>query len=510
VSRTSRFLKGFGLGYFNLVAMTVAGLFLTRFYLHHLGQVSYGYWLVASQLLGFAALLDLGVVAILPREIAYLTGSTSAQPQEAQKRTDLLEGVSGLVLLQMPLVFLLLVCGWLLLPSSWETLRWPLALLLTSFLLSFPLRIPTAILTGLQDLGFLSLVQLVTWIAGTLLTVVLVGAGWGLDALALGYVATQASASLWSLIRLRRRWPQFVPRRAAWPDSRSTRYIRSSVWAILGSLAVVFIFGTESLVIGTLFGAAIVVPYSTTGKLLSVLGNQPNLVMQTAAPGLSETRTATDGPTRLNISVALAQGMLTLTAVIIVVVLAINEGFVSWWLGPQQYAGLLLTLLMAARLFLRNWNTTLVYTLFSFGHERRIALVNLADGGLTVILSVVLAQRLGLIGVPLGSLLAVLLVSLPLNIRGIHHDTGISSLRVAAAHAWWQPRFLVLAAAAAVASRYWNDSRLPSVLVKGVLALAGCAALLGPLALRPPLAAYVRPRLEPLLARLRPSRTGSA
>src|SRR5262249_5630350 len=74
VSRTSRFLRGLGIGYLNLVITTVAGFFLTRFYLHHLGQVNYGYWLVASQLLGFAGLLDLGVVALLPREVAYVTG----------------------------------------------------------------------------------------------------------------------------------------------------------------------------------------------------------------------------------------------------------------------------------------------------------------------------------------------------------------------------------------------------------------------------------------------------
>src|SRR4029450_10740052 len=89
---------------------------------------------------------------------------------------------------------------------------------------------------------------------------------------------------------------------------------------------------------------ALVVPYTTTGKLLSVLANQPNLVMAAAAPGLSEARMATDGRTRLRISVALGQGMLILTAVIVVVIIAINEVFISWWLGPAQYGGPLLTL----------------------------------------------------------------------------------------------------------------------------------------------------------------------
>jgi O-antigen/teichoic acid export membrane protein len=508
VSRTSRFLKGFGLAYLNLVATTVAGIFLTRFYLGQLGQASYGYWLVASQLLGFAALLDLGVVSILPREIAYLTGSSSGQTTNSA-REALLRRVTSLVLLQIPPVMAILLIGWLLVPSAWLPLRWPLAILLGGFVLSFPLRIPTAILTGLQDLSFLSLVQMLTWLLGTLVSVVLVSLGWGLGALAVGYVASQGSSSLCSFLRLRRRYPSYVPRQLGWPGADSIRYLRSAVWATVSALATLFIFGTESLVVGAVFGAATVVPYSSTGKLFSVLGNQPNLIMQAAAPGLSETRTATDGPTRLRISVALAQGMLSLTAAIIVVVIAVNQGFVTWWLGPSQYAGVTLTCLFGLRLFLRHWNITLIYTLFSFGHERLIALVTLTDGAVTVLISTVLAKRLGLIGVPLGSILAVLLVSLPLNLRGIHRDTEVPLSQIAFSQIWWQGRFLILAVAAAFGSTYFNDSRLAPVVAKTLAALLGCVVLLGPLALRPPLEPYIRPRLKLLLERLRLSRIWS-
>jgi O-antigen/teichoic acid export membrane protein len=489
--------------------MTVAGLFLTRFFLFHLGQSNYGYWIIASQLLGFAALLDLGVVAVLPREIAYITGQPSAAEQ-AERIKTVLESVSTIVFLQLPLVAGMLFIGWLLLPSTWEGMRWPLALLLGGFLLSFPLRIPTAILTGLQDLGFLSAAQLICWCAGTALTVALVMDGFGLTALVAGYVATQLLTSVWAVVRLKRRWPAAIPRRLAWPGREYRRYLTSAGWAIVGQVAQLFILGTEGVIVGYLFGPALVVPYTTTGKLLSVLANQPNLVMAAAAPGLSEARMATDGRTRLRISVALGQGMLILTAVIVVVIIAINEVFISWWLGPAQYGGLLLTVIFGGRLFLRQWNTTLIYTLFSFGHERRLALVALADGILTLILSFLFGHQFGPVGVPLGALVGVLLVSLPLNLVGIQSDTGVPLAEVAGSQLWWTWRALLLAAVAAFASTYWNDSSLTPVLVKTLLALLACLAVLGPLMLRPPLGPYVRPRLDLVMVRLGLSGRGTS
>ena len=509
MSRTNRFLKGFGVSYLSLFVTTVAGFFLTRLYLHHLGQVNYGYWLVVSQLLGFAMLLDLGVVALLPREVAYVTGATGGKDCSPEL-SSLAERVSGLVIVQMPFVVALLFLGWLLLPTEWAPLRGPLALLLVGFTLSFPLRIPTAVLNGLQDLGFLSSVQLIAWCIGTLATVVLVLLGIKLGALAIGYLCSQGITSLWALVRLRRRWPGIRVTRLLWPGREALAYLRSAGWATASQVAQILILGTEGIIIGSLFGAASVVPYSMTGKLFAVLGNQPNLVMQAAAPGLSETRTATDGPTRLRISLALGQGMLTLTASIVIVILAVNRDFVTLWLGSAQYAGLAVTTVFGLRLFLRHWNTTLVYTLFSFGHERRIGAVALADGILTVVFSVLFARRFGIIGVPLGSIVAVLLTSLPLNTVTIQSDTGVSVLRIVAAQLYWQWRVLLLGVFGSVLSLHGSTAQLPALVGKGLLAFFGCVGVFGPLMLRPPLGTYVRPRLDLLLSRLGRSRSPSA
>ena len=75
VSRTSRFLGGLSFGYLHLVAVTIAGLWLTPFLLRHIGQHDLGLWLMITQVVNFLGLLDLGVITLLPRETAYVAGA---------------------------------------------------------------------------------------------------------------------------------------------------------------------------------------------------------------------------------------------------------------------------------------------------------------------------------------------------------------------------------------------------------------------------------------------------
>ena len=48
MTRTHRFLSGFVTGYAHLILATIAGLWLTPFFLRHLGQSTFGLWLCCA------------------------------------------------------------------------------------------------------------------------------------------------------------------------------------------------------------------------------------------------------------------------------------------------------------------------------------------------------------------------------------------------------------------------------------------------------------------------------
>jgi O-antigen/teichoic acid export membrane protein len=494
MTRTQRFLSGFVSGYAHIVVATLAGLWLTPFFLERLGQHVYGLWLVGTQVVAYLLLMDLGIVALLPRETAYVTGRTGSQ--QSPDLRDLVEMALTLAVVQTP--FVLIASGialwWL--PESWMGLRTPLAAVLALFVLTFPLRVFQATLTGLQDLAFVARAQFAAWAAGLVITVWLVMAGFGLSALAAGWCATQLIMIASCGLRVGMAYPAALPRRLTFGEGLSTRdYIVRSGWISVSQVSQVLLNGTDLMIIGAVLGPAAVVPYACTGKLVAVLANQPQAILQSAAPALSELRSTPDRARLFTVSAALAQATLAVSGLVACVVLAVNAGFVSWWVGPAQYGGTALTVLVLAAMIVRHFNTTNVYALFCFALDRRLALTGLADGIATLALSFVLVELVGAAGAPIGAIAGVLLVSAPLNIAALSRETGRSRWSVVAALGPWFCRFVIVAAIVGLAGASLQPSSFPLLALVGALTATLYTVVVAPSVLRSPAGIYLRPLL---------------
>src|SRR5262249_59574745 len=127
-----------------------AALWVTPFFLDRIGQHDYGLWLMGAQIITYMLLLDLGVVALIPRETAYATarGDTTALARVVARAARIMRW-------QMPLVATAGVGAWWLVPNEWDVMRAPLGVILSTLVVVFPARITPGALTGLQDLGYL-------------------------------------------------------------------------------------------------------------------------------------------------------------------------------------------------------------------------------------------------------------------------------------------------------------------------------------------------------------------
>lgn len=500
MSRTTRLVGGLRYGYLNQAVLILAGLFLTPFYLRHLGQERYGLWLIASQVLAYLALTDLGVVGLLPREAGAAIGRSGGWENSGELRRTLAD-VFAIVFLQLPIAAAAAAAVWAFLPARWSEARTVLLVMLVGFLMLFPLRVFNATLQGLQELRFLGRTQFVVWIASTLWTVLLVVFGYGLFALISGWLLAQLLGATLGWVRLRSRFPGLLPARLtrpSWPSLR--RYFSNGAWLSVGQISNVLVTSTDLLVIGGQMGAGAVVPYSCTGKLVTVFANQPDMLMQLAIPGLAELRQAGEKPQVVRATTALTQGLLLLSGAVAVIVLACNRNFVSWWVGKPFFAGMTLTSLIVARMLLRHWNTSLVFSLLAFGHERRLAVTGFAEGVLTVLLSLLLVFKLGLIGAPLASLVAMSFLSLPLNLAALARTTSSSVTRMTRTLWPWGWRLALLIPVALAAHRLAGDG-FAYLAAAAALSFVVYTAVVLPLAAKDPLVQYVRPQMELLVKR---------
>ncbi|MBK6425587.1 MAG: oligosaccharide flippase family protein [Blastocatellia bacterium] len=184
----------------------VVGLWLTPFFLRHLGQEDYGVWLMIGQAMTYLGLMDLGVVALLPRETAFAVGRAGSI-EGAIDIPEIVGRTIRLVLWQLPFVAVVAATAWFFFPAQMRGAAGPLAWLIALFVVRFPLRIFQEVLVGLQDLAFIGKIQLIGFILTTASTVSLVIAGWGLYALVVGWGIGQFVPTIVSVWRLRWRFP---------------------------------------------------------------------------------------------------------------------------------------------------------------------------------------------------------------------------------------------------------------------------------------------------------------
>jgi O-antigen/teichoic acid export membrane protein len=420
-TRTINFLDGLAFSYIFQFVVMVTGIWLTPFLLRHLGLHDYGLWLVGLQLLNYLGLVDFGILAVLPREVAYIRGRTN----DSAELAGLVGKVGKVVSAQTLLVALASYILWRRVPSDWMALRTALGWMLAATTAIYPLKLFPAVLEGLQDIGFANRVRLVSWLASTGITVWMVEGGWGLNSLAAGLVINQAVFSAITALRLKARHPAvfqnlFGRERLQWRD------FTRGAWVSLGQVAQLLLSGIDMLVIGKVLGPAAVVPYACTAKLIAVMQNQPHMIVHAALPGLSELKTSESPARILSASTALNLSMLLLSGFLGTVVLCANEGFTRWWVGDAQYAGNLLSLAFVVTMVVRHFTHTLGYTLFCFGYEKLTTISALIEGAFNLVAAYLLVRAFGLVGIPIATTAAALLVSLPLGLKGLCQELKVS------------------------------------------------------------------------------------
>lgn len=500
MGRTRSFVGSTSYGYLYQASAMLVGLWLTPFYLRSLGQRDYGLWLIGLQVLTILLLIDFGVVAILPRDVARLVGKmkTGAGPEEL---IGLIRKTTSIALWQTLIVTAASVAAYFLWPRISPEIRGPLRITILAFCLSFPLRLYAGILEGLQDIKFLSQLRMALWAFVTAMTVVLLLFGWRLYALAAGWSFNVVAFQLAAFLRLRVRNPHLV-RIGDWldPDRLTWRDFTRGSWVSIGQVAQLLRDGTSLIALASVAGPSVVVIYTCTSKLMSVLANQPQLLVLSALPGLSEIRTGCSKGHLQVVTTSLAQAMLLLSGGILGAAFAVNESFVKVWVGPQFFAGTLLTALLVLTILSRHMDLAFAQALFAMGHERALGLKALADGVITTTGAIVFVYWFGLYGPALGQLAGVLLAGVPVGITLFCREFETSPRQALAPYI---PYFVYLGVAGAAGK--WLESYVKphNYLQVGGVAVSVLIlyfALVIPHAMRTPLGAYIRMTLAHLRA----------
>ncbi len=469
-SRSSRFLWAAGFGWGNQFLVLFVGLWLTKYLLERLGSTTMGWWSYALVMVGYITTIDLGLSALLPRDVARETG-ISGSWEQAHKLPIVLGKWAKFALLQVPAAALIAIVSISIMARNEESDSVSAAIVMGIALMLYPFRIGGLVVNGLQDFRFEGVVQITSYVAGVTVTILASRFLSGPAVVICGW-ATQlgiAYTLMWSrlLLKYRRVLPSFSQiQMAATPFSM----VGTGIWAWISSLGVTMMGTAEVLAIGSSAKGAELFNYTSTTKLVSVLIPLAFTIGASMIPGLTELRSIGNMDAMERASKVYGQMVLAISGLFGCVVIAINPMFLEWWIGRDHYIGEFVTVAAVIGMNLKHFLNVLGVTMFSLNLERPLWAITFASGITAIVLTLVFVKFGGTRAAVAGPVTA-LMIAIPIALLVVYTKAPSLALKHVRTLLVWAPCYGIAFLFCNLVVRKAAGPNLLSLMAVGTLAV---------------------------------------
>lgn len=413
-SRTHNYLRGLASGYMVTFATIAVGLWLTPFTLRFLDREQFAVFTLASDVLMWIGLLELGFTSVLNVRAAQISG----KPNQAELNTL----VSTTFFAQISIALVIIIAGTIvsLFFPDFFVLRDDLrsdavgvmALMTLGLGISVATQTFSALLVAHQQMYVDNLLRLGLIFIRTSLTVWMLMSGYGLLSLAWANLAATVITSFLAVCRVRKFLPGLSVglRYFSWDVLLRTGGV--GVWFSLGGLAGILILNLDRIVTAKIISVEMVTTLSLTGRVYVLAGKLIEQVTNTARPALAQIigqGKFDHALVKFHQLVGLSTGLAITAAAGL---WAGNGEFVSWWVGPQNYGGPTLDAFLAVNMIVHAWVLpSRAMLVASMAYIPQNAISRFVEGILNISLSIVLGLRFGITGVVAATAISGVLVS---------------------------------------------------------------------------------------------------
>lgn len=410
--------------------VTVAVSFVTLpLMLRSFGTSVYGVFMIASSLVGFATLFDLGVGITTVKRIAeHLEQEDEAQMASSVSSALVLYGILGLLITAG--IFLCGVYSDQLFQVSLveaRLLRAMLWILAMSQLVVWPCGVARHILAGHQRFELVAKVSMLSSLASAGAIVFVLLSGEGPLALVVANVAISISASLVLVIMAFRVLPNgFKLELPHWSILKGVMSISLPIFTV--QMAAFFMRQqVDRLVLGVFLGASAVAMYEVAAKLGSLVSQLNDLAVSALLPYASRLN-AKNNLHKIQTTFLYGSRYMVMVVIPLITVLVVwAPAIISIWCGEKFVtSSVAAQLLIASQMMLTTYMVADAL-LISKDRFKRWVPYAIALAGINLILSIVLVKLWGLTGVAFGTFVACI-IEAPLYMRVVIQELEISAM----------------------------------------------------------------------------------
>jgi O-antigen/teichoic acid export membrane protein len=426
--RKARVIAAFGYGQYALAIAT--GVVLVPLTLGHLGARSWGFWLATGEVLNYASMVDLGMLGVLP----WLLASAEGRGDRDQARRLISQGLWFGLVIGLFYAAAASVLWWWLLPSILKLseadralIGPPLMLLVVLGVVRYPLTVFRAALVGIQDVMFNGAMAIAAGGLTIIITVGMLTAGYGLYALACASAVPPLVVVVASAFRLSATRPDLMPQWILPRLSDLRMLFTNGIGVWVGDLGWQVLSASNGIVIAATGHPEWVPVYSCTAKLSASCMQLAWLMPDSGQVSLAQLHGEAPPVSRLREVVLMILRLhLLLAGGAALGLLVFNPAFVTRWVGPAMFGGMTLNVLLAVGVVFYSVIHGLITCAAVLGNRPRVGLAVLANGAIQLALAMVLARRMGLVGIAYAGLAAGALTSLPAGLWLLKPSTSIT------------------------------------------------------------------------------------
>jgi len=399
----------------------VVSFLLFPYVIRHLGNDAYGVWVLVGSLTGYLGLMDLGVNITVVKYVAeYRARGDEAGLRRVVSDTFFLYGIIGVVSFLVATVLSFVAPRIFHIGTvSSADVRTVLLVLGFSMSAGFPMSVFRGVVKGCNRYDIEAGINTSVVCVRALFTVVCLSRGYGIVALSLVSAGSSILGGLLGLLSTLSllkdplvRWESW---QGKWPGFRTLLTYALPVFIVV--LSDRLIFYTDSLVIGAFLPAAAITFYSLGSRFVEYMREPLSLIVGLAIPLASGFSGARKMEGNRLLLIEGTRYCLMATLLLGGLLLAFGRQLIGIWVGTQYLSSYIILVILTLPEFVALSQGVSSAILYGMARHRLLAILTFAQAAAKLVLSIVLVQFCGIVGVALGTAVPRLLTSFVIPLK---------------------------------------------------------------------------------------------
>jgi O-antigen/teichoic acid export membrane protein/glycosyltransferase involved in cell wall biosynthesis len=414
------------------------GMFMLPFNMAHLGPSAYGLWILAIAPTMYFSMLDLGYGVALSKTVTQYRAQRNAQAiREIISTMFFVFTLVGLVAYGIAIILAQGIARIAdITPETAATGRQIVLVVSVYIALGFPVSAFGAVVSGFQRRYLNGFVSITTSVIVAVVNIIVLLSGYGLIEVVVCTTIVRCLSCIGYRLTAYRVFPALRIRFHYFRWSRLREVTRFSAFMLLSDLSNKLTYATATLVIGAILNTAAVAVWTVAQRLSDMAQRLTDQLNGALFPVIVDS--ATHGNTdRLKRVLLQGTGIsLALVMPLCMGLAVLADSLVSLWVGPRFTQAVVIVQALAAVVVIRVGISASRQILQGAGHHSMVAYTDIAVGVATLVLSVVLARKMGMLGAALGTLIPVAISSIAVLLPAACIRASVSVRQILAKAIW--------------------------------------------------------------------------